>query len=319
MADTSYCEVPPDAAGERADRYLAELLGESRNQVQHWIRSGLVSIGGEAIKASHSLVAGDRLEWSIPETRNADLLSPEPGPLRVLYEDRHLAAIDKPAGIAVHPGAGRATGTLAHRVVARWPEASDVGSPARPGIVHRLDLDTTGVLLIALTKQAYQGLTRCFAERRVDKRYQAICWGVPEPATGLIDRPIGRHPKERKKMTVRPDGRPAITTYEVSAAAGQLSFLDVSIHTGRTHQIRVHLKALGHPLVGDPLYGEARWRSAAPSLRRPLREFPRPALHALRLELDHPVGGQPLTISSPLPEDLASLWELIARESAPAP
>ena len=306
--DVNRCVVPADVAGDRLDRYLADLLGESRSRVQQWVKAGLVTVGGARAKPSRILAEGELLEWSAPAPLASDRLEPEEGEIVVLYEDAHLAAIEKPAGIAVHPGAGRRTGTLAHRFLARWPHIEEVGSTARPGIVHRLDLDTTGVLLVALSQKAYRGLTQAFAERAVEKAYRGIVWGSPRPAAGAVRKPIGRHRKERKKMTVRPDGRPAHTEYRVAAAAAGTSYLELEIRTGRTHQIRVHLKAIGHPLVGDPIYGEARWRTAPVTVRRTLREFPRPALHAAELALQHPVSGRLLRLRAPLAEDLRRLW-----------
>jgi 23S rRNA pseudouridine1911/1915/1917 synthase len=235
----------------------------------------------------------------------------------VLHEDAELVVLDKPAGLAVHPGAGRASGTLAHLLLARYPEMAGVGGPGRPGIVHRLDQGTSGVMVVARTAAAYQRLSRAFAGRRVVKRYLGIVYGAPRPAAGLVEAPIGRHRERRKEMTVRADGRPARTAYRTLAARSGIALVELDLATGRTHQIRVHLKSLGHPLVGDPVYGEARWRALPRPLQAPLRAFPRPALHAWRLALPAADGTAPgafpggpwLRCEAPVPEDLRQLWQ----------
>jgi len=281
--------------------------------VQHWIRDGLVRINGREVKPSAALAAGDVVSCNPPERRD-DRVQAEEGDLTVLYEDADLAVLDKPAGLTVHPGAGRATGTLAHHLLARYPEMAGVGGPGRPGIVHRLDQGTSGVLVVARTPAAYLRLARAFADRRVEKRYLAIVYGAPEPAEGIIEAPIGRHPQRRTEMAVRPGGRPARTLYKtLSATAGiaGVSLVELDLHTGRTHQIRVHMKHLGHPLVGDPVYGEARWKALPRPLQPILRDFPRPALHAWRLSFRHPTDDRPLAFEAPVPEDLRTLWERV--------
>jgi len=237
----------------------------------------------------------------------------------VLYEDAALVAVDKPPGLVVHPGAGRSTGTLVHRLHAHYPELAGVGGPGRPGIVHRLDKDTSGLLLVARTAESYRALVRLFAGRGIDKRYLAIVYGAPKAAAGLVDAPIGRHPTERQRMAVRSAGRPARTGWRRIAAAGPVALLELELHTGRTHQIRVHLRHLGHPLVGDPVYGEARWRGVAGAARGALAGFGRPALHAWRLRLPHPQLDTPLALEAPVPEDLKKLWEGASGTPWPAP
>jgi 23S rRNA pseudouridine1911/1915/1917 synthase len=299
--------VPAAAAGERLDRHVAAHLDLPRNQVQRWIEAGHVQLNGAAAKPAAPLSAGDRIDCTPPPLAD-DRLLPEAAPLTVLYEDPHLIVLDKPAGLTVHPGAGRPTGTLAHRLLARYPETAGVGGPGRPGIVHRLDKDTTGLLAVARTPAAYDRLSRAFATREVHKLYLAIVYGAPFPPTGRIAAPIARHPQHRKAMAVRSTGRPATTSYRTLSATPAISLLELTLETGRTHQIRVHLKHKGHPLVGDPLYGEARWKSLPASLRTPLQSFPRPALHAWRLAFAHPVTGAPLAFEAPVPEDLRTLW-----------
>ncbi|HEX4955659.1 MAG TPA: RluA family pseudouridine synthase [Thermoanaerobaculia bacterium] len=301
-------EVTAGDAGERLDRWLAGRLGVPRNQVQGWIRAGSVLVNARSARPSQTLSAGDRVTGELPAPAADPRVTPESGELVVLYEDDWLVALDKPAGIAVHPGAGRATGTLVHRLLARYPEMAGVGGPGRPGIVHRLDLGTSGVLVLARRAEAYHRLVADFAARRVAKQYLAIVYGSPREPRGRIEAAIGRHPTRRKEMTQRPDGRPATTGYQLVASARGTSLLVVDLFTGRTHQIRVHLKALGHPLVGDPVYGEARWKGAERVAQGVLRDFTRPALHAWRLRLAHPQDGRPLELVAPPPPDLAALW-----------
>ena len=299
--------VEPEAAGERLDRHVASRLDAPRNQVQRWIADGLVRLNGREAKPSALVAAGDRVECSPPEPKD-DRILPEPGELRVLHEDAELVVIDKPPGLTVHPGAGRATGTLVHHLLARYPEMAGVGGPGRPGIVHRLDQGTSGALVVARTPAAYARLSRAFAAREVAKLYLGIAYGGPSPSAGSIAAPIGRHPQRRQEMTVRPGGRPARTDYRTLAVAG-ISLLELDLATGRTHQIRVHLKSIGHPLVGDPLYGEARWKGLPRSVQTALRDFPRPALHAWRLAFRHPGTGEPFAFEAPVPADFRGLWE----------
>ncbi len=316
-AKSSVASVPEEAAGERLDRFLARLYRLPRNQVQQWIRADRVRVDGRPAKASHCLVAGERIECAaLPKRSNREMV-PESGELRMLYEDPHLAVLDKPAGLAVHPGAGRATGTLAHRLLARYPETASVGGAGRPGIVHRIDKDTTGVLVVARTERAYQRLSAAFAERRVEKRYLGLVYGRPEARQGRIERPISRHPRRRQQMAVHPAGRPARTDFECLESASGISILELRLVTGRTHQLRVHLKALGHPLVGDPTYGEARWRGLPRRQQAPLERFERPALHAWRIAFAHPVSGHRLELEAPVPEDLIDLWREVTGKDFP--
>jgi len=306
-------KVDAQASGERLDRHVAEHLDVPRNRIQRWIREDRVRVNGASAKPATVVAAGDVLEVEPPAPRD-DRLEPEPGELALLHLDADLIVIDKPPELTVHPGAGRPTGTLAHRLVARFPEIRGLGGPGRPGIVHRLDKDTSGVMVVARTERAYRRLSRAFASREVDKRYLAVCYGTPEPLRGRIDAPIGRHSERRKEMTVRPGARRAVTGYRVLASApelggGGLSVLELELETGRTHQIRVHLKHVRHPLVGDPVYGEARWKGLPKRVRRPLASFPRPALHAWRLAFAHPADGRRVAFEAPVPEDLVELWQ----------
>ena len=309
MSSESRWQVGEEEAGERLDRHIAAHLGKARSQVQKWIKKGHVTVSGRAAKASTPVEVGQEIHCQPPPSDSAARLEPEAGDLQLLYADAHLAIIDKPAGLAIHPGAGRSTGTLVHRLLHHFPEIGQLVGRDRPGIVHRLDLDTTGALVVARTDVAQQRLQAAFAERSVDKTYLAVSHGVPSPAYGQIDEPIGRHPQDRKRMTIRPEGRPASTGYRTLASRPKIaSALEVQLYTGRTHQIRVHLKAIGHPLIGDPTYGEARWRSAPRPVQKALVNFHRPALHAWKLSLPHPITGQVIDAKAPVPEDLIDLW-----------
>lgn len=262
------------------------------------------------VKSSRALNLGDEVHVDVPGPKTDTRVTPEEGPLSVLHEDDHLLVVDKPAGLLVHPGAGRPDGTLVHRLLYRYPELNGVGGEGRPGIVHRLDLQTSGVLAVARTQAAHRHLSRAFAEREVDKRYLAVVYGDPTD-DGEVDAAIGRHPSNRHQMTVRDHGRPAHTRWRRLAGIGGAALLEVEILTGRTHQIRVHLKHANYPLVGDPLYGEHRWKGIYGAQQAPLRDFPRPALHAWRLTLPHPAGGQ-AHFEAPPPDDIADLWQALS-------
>ncbi|MBZ0112811.1 MAG: RluA family pseudouridine synthase [Thermoanaerobaculia bacterium] len=315
-AEAGSIEIAPSVEGERLDRFLSSHLDLPRNQIQNWIREGHVTVSDAPTKASHRLVAHEVVAWRAPPPVPEEL-EPEEGRLDVLFEDPHLIVLDKPPGLVVHPGAGRATGTLVHRVLAHYPEVSGVGGRGRPGIVHRLDKDTSGIMVLARTAGAYRALSRAFASREVDKTYVALLYGPSVAPRWTVSDPIGRHPSDRLRMTVRSDGRPATSHFEVEEQIGNLLRTKVQIETGRTHQIRVHAKHAGTPLIGDPLYGEARWKALPRALQRPLRTFPRPALHAHRLAFRHPVDRVPLEFESPIAKDLDALWsDLVARSKS---
>ena len=294
-------EVVPEAmAGERIDRVVAMVTGLSRNEVASLVDGGKVLVGGEPVGVRSARVrSGDELEVEVPDRAEAEVLAPDPTvEVDVVHEDPHLLVVDKPAGLVVHPGAGQRTGTLVQGLLARYPELAEVGDdPDRPGIVHRLDKGTSGLLLVARTPEAHVALVAALAARRVHRRYRALVWGHVDAPRGLIDAPIGRSTRERTRMAVDERGREARTRYEVVARYTEpveLTQLECTLETGRTHQIRVHLRSIGHPVVGDARYGGER------------QSFPldRPFLHAERLELSHPVTGEPLTFTSPLPDDL---------------
>ncbi len=317
--------IPPEAAGVRLDRFLAERAGgePSRSRFARWIESGHVLLNGRRTKPSHALRAGDAVEITIPPPEPLHL-TPEAIPLSIVFEDEHLIVIDKPAGLIVHPGSGARTGTLVHALLHHTAALSRLGDPERPGIVHRLDKNTTGLLLVAKTESAHAALSRDLAARRIARVYGAVVWGWP-PRSGRIEAPIGRHARDRKKMAVRDDGRAASTSYDVVESFAFASLLEVRLGTGRTHQIRVHLTHAGHPVFGDPQYGgrlggAARFVPAARAAeaRTLLAIFGRQALHARRLTFVHPAAQRELSFESPWPDDLAALLEAMRRAWPPA-
>jgi 23S rRNA pseudouridine1911/1915/1917 synthase len=294
--------VPRALDGQRLDRVVALLAGCSRAEAAALVDAGEVTVGGRAVTSrSHRVAEGDALEMEVPDRAADEVLAPDPGvDVAPVYEDSDLIVVDKPAGLVVHPGAGQRSGTLVHGVLARYPEIRTVGQPARPGIVHRLDKGTSGLLLVARSQPAYVALVAMLAAREVDRRYRALVWGAVDSPTGMVDAPIGRSARDRTRMAVTLTGKEARTRYEVVRRFSDpvtVTELRCKLETGRTHQIRVHLAAIGHPVVGDARYGGRR-----PSLRSP-----RPWLHAEHLALDHPVTGEPLAFDSPLPADLAAV------------
>ncbi|MCH7666811.1 MAG: RluA family pseudouridine synthase [Acidobacteria bacterium] len=305
------------SAGQRLDVYLAKVYKTSRNQAAGWIHAGLVAVGDKFAKPGLKLQGGEWISCEPLAPSQEGRVEPEPGSLVVLFEDQEIVVLDKPAALAVHPGAGRTSGTLANRLLAAYPEMAQVGGPGRPGIVHRLDLGTSGVLVAARTRRAHQALAEAFAQRAVKKTYLAIVFGAPADAVGTMTAPIARNPQRRKEMTVLLTGRPAETGYRVLATAANISFLELTPVTGRTHQIRVHLKHIGHPIVGDPLYGEARWRDLEKVRRKPFEEFDRPALHAWRIEFRHPTTGRPCRFEAPIPDDIQNLWRQATAQDLP--
>ncbi len=310
--------APPEAAGMRADRFLADAIGSlSRSRVKALIEAGHASRDGVRLAdPSEAVRAGARYVLEIPPPAPA---TPQAQhiPLTILFEDADLIVVDKPAGLVVHPAPGNPDGTLVNALLAHAGEdLPGIGGEKRPGIVHRLDKDTSGVMVAAKTERAHRALSDAFAARDLERAYLALAWGLPEPLEGTVEAPIGRHPGDRKRMAVLPrGGKPATTRYAVQRAWGTaVSLLECRLLTGRTHQIRVHLAHIGHPLVGDPVYLR-RTPAAARHLPAPVREtllaFPRQALHAATLGFRHPVSGRPLSFASPLPADLARLVALL--------
>lgn len=280
-----------DTGGDRLDRFVAAALPElSRTEVQRLIKAGLITVDGKPARASYRIVPGDSVIVTIPAPQPQSI-DAESIPLDVIYEDADLVAINKPAGMVVHPAAGNRSGTVVNAALARWPEMRRITGEERAGVVHRLDKDTSGVLVLAKTPAALKSLQQQFKQRTVHKRYIALVEGVPESSSGLIEAAIGRSTRQRKLMAVVRDGRPAVTRYNVIEHLGDYALLSVEPHTGRTHQIRVHLAWLGHPIVGDTVYGRRKQRI------RMKRLF----LHAAELQVDSPSTGARLTFSAPLP------------------
>ncbi|HTO11427.1 MAG TPA: RluA family pseudouridine synthase [Candidatus Binatia bacterium] len=303
-------DVDRASAGTRLDRWLAAAVPEqSRAKIQALIGSGHVRVDGAAAKASHRLRGGERVEIAIPPPP-PETLEPEPIALTVVHEDDHVLVIDKPAGMVVHPGAGHARGTLAAAALAHAPAVAGVGGPRRPGIVHRLDKDTSGLLVMAKSQAAYESLTAQLAARTVRRVYLSVVHGRLGAAEGVIDRPIGRDPRDRTRMAVRPPGRGrrAVTRWRVLERFPDFTLLEARLETGRTHQIRVHLASLGHPVAGDRVYGGRR--RAVPVALDGL------ALHAAGLGFVHPVTREREEYASPLPSRLEHLLSHLRHDAS---
>jgi 23S rRNA pseudouridine1911/1915/1917 synthase len=303
--------VEEDHDGLRLDQFLATILpAQSRSQIQRLIKEGHVAAAsGAKVRASTQVRAGERYVVDVPELRPATP-QPEALPLRIVFEDSDVVVLDKPAGMVVHPGAGHAGGTLVNALLHHVKDLSGVGGEARPGIVHRLDRGTSGLMVVAKHDRAHQELTRQFQHREVEKEYIALVWGVVQ-AGRRIDEPIGRDPKDRQKMSTRARrARSAVTRVTFARHFTGVSFIRVAIATGRTHQIRVHLSAIGHPIVGDQTYGGVH-RRVANNLRA-VQRLERPFLHAGRLAFTHPGDGRRVEFDSPLPPELEAVVEEIA-------
>lgn len=293
--------VPASLAGERVDRAVALLTDWSRADVVALIDGGEVLVGGEPARKSRKLVEGDEITLTgVPPVADERPVA-EAVEFGVLHADDAVIVVSKPAGLVVHPGAGHVTGTLAGGLLHRFPEVAGVGDPVRPGIIHRLDRDTSGLMVVARTPAAHQALTEALAHRDVERRYQALAWGRFGSTRGLIDAPIGRSTRQRTRMAVREAGREARTGYEVLRQYHRPEVASVTcrLETGRTHQIRVHLRAIGHPVVGDPTYDGDRPLLGA--------RLSRPFLHAEFLAFAHPETGEWVEFSDPLPPELAAV------------
>ena len=295
--------VPEQAAGERLDVFLAEReeLELTRSAIQRLIRGHLVLVNGRPARPSRRLEPGEEIVVELPAPAPAGP-EPQPLPLDVVYEDADVVVINKPRGWVVHPAPGHEQGTLVNALLARYPEMNGVGGPGRPGIVHRLDRDTTGLLVVARSPLAYRELVRQLKERSVRREYLALVRGRPEVRAGTIDAPIARHPVDRKRMAVDPErGRPARTHFEVVELAGRYPLLRCWLETGRTHQIRVHLAFIRLPVAGDPVYGGRRGEGELGLTGQ--------ALHAARLEFIHPRDGRLMSFEAPLPDDFRRALE----------
>ncbi len=317
-------EVPAEAAGQRLDQWLAATLQDlSRSRVQALIKAGAVTLGGGAVhEPSRKIAGGERFTVAMPAPEAPEPKG-EPIPLDILYEDGEIVVINKPAGLVVHPGAGNWTGTLVNALIHHCGDSlSGIGGVRRPGIVHRLDKETSGVMVVAKTDQAHRALSEAFADHGrtgdLERAYVALVWGVPSRDTGTVDAPLGRARDRLLRAVVpkdRDDARHAVTHYRVlkrfpPAGEAFASLVECRLETGRTHQIRVHMAHIGHPVVGDPDYGKA-FRTKANRLPEPARSsaaaFPRQALHAGLLAFRHPATHIPMSLEAPLPEDMREL------------
>lgn len=284
--------VSDEMTQHRLDRLLCQQYPTySRTYFQYLIEQGFVLVNGLPLKKKDKPKLGDEIEICFQLTPEISL-EPENIPLEILYEDEHLLAVNKPAGMVTHPAPGHYTGTFVHALLYHC-KTLPLGDTLRPGIVHRLDKDTSGVLLAAKTSEAHQKLVEMFCERKLEKSYLAICVGTP--GNGTIEAPIKRHPTKRKEMAVDPTGKPATSITNVLAFDGKLSLVEVKLITGRTHQIRVHLKHKGAPILGDPVYGSPAWNKQY--------DAPRQMLHAYRLSFSHPITGVRIDLKAPLTED----------------
>lgn len=312
-ATTRQARIPEDAAGRRFDQVLAELFPEfSRSRLAAWVKAGRARLDGGAVKPRHK-VAGGELVLLEPVPEPDERVEPEPIPLDIVHEDAALLVINKPPGLVVHPAAGNRAGTLQNALLHHDPDLARV---PRAGIVHRLDKDTSGLMVVARSLAAHKSLVDQLQARAMGREYDVVVRGVVT-AGGTVDAPIGRHPGQRKRMAVVEEGKPALSDYRVRERYRAHSRLSVQLHSGRTHQIRVHLAHIRHPVVGDPVYGgrPAFPKGVSPALRQVLESFRRQALHAQTLRLRHPDSGEEASWSAPCPPDMQALIDRL-REDA---
>lgn len=297
--------VGEDGNAERIDRYLAERCPDfSRSYLQKLLKEQAVSVNGKAVKANYKVQSRDRIILEIPEAEKADIL-PEDIPLDILYEDDYLLVVNKPKGMVVHPSAGHMEGTLVNAVMAHCGDhLSGINGVLRPGIVHRIDKDTTGALLVCKDDAVHRDLAEQLKEHSIKRRYRAVVWGNLKEDQGTVEGPIGRHPIDRKKMAVNyKNGKDAVTHYQVLERFGQYTYIECRLETGRTHQIRVHMASIGHPLLGDSVYGSSKnpWKLQGQTL------------HAMVLGFRHPVTGEYMEFTAPLPEYFSELLDKLRK------
>ncbi len=304
----------PDAEGVRLDRFLVSRFpGETRSVLKKWITGERVFVdGAKPGKAGMMLAAGMEIQVLVPPT-GSDIPAAEDIPVTVLHEDDHIIVVHKPAGMVVHPAQAYPGGTLVNALLGRGTRLSGVGENGRPGIVHRLDRDTSGVMVVAKTDPAHHRLATMFADRDIAKTYHALVWGSPDPPESEIRSPIGRCRQNPTRMAVGGiRSRPAITRFRTLATFPGFAWLEIELLTGRTHQVRVHMQAMNHPVVGDAVYGGVQWKGVQDTTRRnALKNFHRHALHASVLAFLHPVTGEPLSFTAELPAELAGLLEVL--------
>ena len=305
-SETEEWTVEGGQAGDRIDRHVAAMLGDdvSRSQVQQWIRAGRVTVNGRAVKPSDTVEEGDRVAVDLPEPEDASA-RPEPIPLDIVYEDGDVIVVNKPRGMVVHPAAGHNSGTLVNALLYHCKDLSGINGVRRPGIVHRIDKDTSGLLMAAKNDFAHAALAEQLKEHSALRVYTAVVHGRVEHEQGTVDAPIGRDPKDRKKFAVTDkNSKRAVTHFAVKVRFAEFTLLELRLETGRTHQIRVHMKYIGHPLVGDPLYGPAKSRD---------KWIHGQALHAGVLGFAHPRTGEMMRFEAELPEDMRQLLDLLGR------
>lgn len=310
-------EVPPAAAGRRLDQVMAELFPDfSRSRLSAWIKSGDALLDGARVLPRHAVVGGEHIELT-PQMEQVVRAAPEDIGLDIRYVDAEVLVVHKPAGLVAHPGAGNPAGTLQNALVHHDPKLAEI---PRAGIVHRLDKDTSGLMVVARTLRAHRSLVEQLAERSVHRQYEAIVYGRMV-AGGKVDAAIGRHARDRLRQSVREDGRDAITHYRVRERFRAMTLIECRLETGRTHQIRVHLAHIRHGLVGDPTYGTGlkQPRGASPELVEALHAFKRQALHAERLEFLHPASGKPVVVEAARPADMERLVEALRADAASEP
>ena len=306
--------VPAALAGYRLDQALAQMFPDySRSRLTDWLKRGDITVDGLAMKPRTRVVGGERIEVRAEVAPDTDVEA-QPVAFRVAWHDAHVLVVDKPAGLVVHPGAGNPDGTLQNGLLHQFPELAEL---PRAGLVHRIDKDTTGLLLVARSLAAHTALVRRLADHEIVREYRAVCHGVLTGG-GTIDAPIGRHPSDRLKMAVRDGGREAVTHYRLLERFAHHSLVRVMLETGRTHQVRVHFAHIRHPLVGDPVYGGRRRRPPGndAALIDALAAFRRQALHAARLAFPHPVSGETVSVEAPDPADFAALVDALRAHAA---
>ena len=305
MSEPRLLPVPESLEGERVDAALAKMLGLSRSAAADLISSGSVTLDNQTVLKSHRVSTDQMLEVTLAEKRDAlEVVAVDVDDLRIVYEDTHLVVIDKPAGVAAHPSVGWTGPTVVGALLAKGVRISTSGAAERQGIVQRLDVGTSGLMMVAKTEVAYSRLKQAFRDRAVHKVYHAVIQGHPDPFEGTIDAPIGRHPKAEFKFAVMNEGKPSITHYKLLEAFASASLIEVILETGRTHQIRVHFSAFKHPLLGDTMYG------ADPTLASRMN-LERQWLHAVRLSFMHPTSGEQVSFESPHTEELQQALELL--------
>lgn len=312
-------EVPAEFHGTRLDRWLAEWPElTSRAEAQRLLSQNRVHLDNQPISSgSRKLREGQKVQICLPPPISSDL-EPEDGPLEILFEDEHLIVLNKPAGLVVHPAPGNYTGTLVQRLLHHCPDLSGIGGVQRPGIVHRLDKDTSGILVVAKHDQAHQRLSRQFRKHSIHRLYSALVWGNLVTLQGTIEAPIGRHPRDRKMMAIVENGRAATTYWTQLAKWDGLTHICCELETGRTHQIRVHFSSQGHPLVGDPVYGQlGKTKHMPDDVILALKSFPRQALHAAELGFEHPISKKVMEFSVAEPKDFQKLLSLLYEKLPP--